>query len=394
MARRAASPGAPRRLLALTCAAVFLDTVFFAAITPLLPQYVEQLGLSKGAAGGLIAAYPAGTLLMAVPAIWVVGRIGVKRTLLIGLALLGIASLAFGLAESTPALAGSRFAQGISAALSWAGGLSWLVSQTPVARRGETIGLAIGAALAGALIGPALGGAAAESSTTLVFGSVAAITLVLLLVTLVTPAPGEPSRARLGQIPTVLRDNRVRLGLWIVALDGLCLGAIDTLAPLQLDAAGLTGAAIAGTFIAAVAIETALAPIAGRLSDRWGPLGPVRLALPLAIPALALLGWPTEALALIALIVLCSIALGPLWTPGTVLLADGAEARGVEQVVTFSLSNATWSIGGVIGAGTSGLLGEFGGDPLPYTLLAALCAITLLVCWRGATARAGTGAAL
>src|SRR4051794_18653796 len=86
-----------RWLLALAGAVVFLDTLFFSAIAPLLPHYVDELGLSKTAAGILSAAYPAGTLLAAVPAIWVASRIGVKGTLLAGLGLLAVSSVAFGL---------------------------------------------------------------------------------------------------------------------------------------------------------------------------------------------------------------------------------------------------------------------------------------------------------
>ena len=40
-----------RRLLFLASAIVFVDTAFFAAITPLLPRYVDELGISKTAAG-------------------------------------------------------------------------------------------------------------------------------------------------------------------------------------------------------------------------------------------------------------------------------------------------------------------------------------------------------
>src|SRR6202035_5215014 len=56
-----------RRLLALVCALVGLDTVFFSALTPLLPHYTVAAGLTKAAAGLLTAAYPAGTLIGSLP---------------------------------------------------------------------------------------------------------------------------------------------------------------------------------------------------------------------------------------------------------------------------------------------------------------------------------------
>ena len=50
-----------RRLFLLVAAVVLVDTMFFAAVAPLLPYYSDELDLSKTAAGVLTAAYPAGT---------------------------------------------------------------------------------------------------------------------------------------------------------------------------------------------------------------------------------------------------------------------------------------------------------------------------------------------
>ena len=41
-----------RRLLILASAMVFFDVAFFSAIAPLLPDYVDDLGLSKAAGRG------------------------------------------------------------------------------------------------------------------------------------------------------------------------------------------------------------------------------------------------------------------------------------------------------------------------------------------------------
>ena len=56
-----------RRLLLLVGAIVFVDTMFFAALTPLLPQYAEELGLSKAGAGLLAASYALGALVGGIP---------------------------------------------------------------------------------------------------------------------------------------------------------------------------------------------------------------------------------------------------------------------------------------------------------------------------------------
>ena len=67
-----------RRLFAFVTTVILVDTMFLAALVPLLPEYVDELGISKAAAGILSAAYAAGTLLAALPTGWITARIGVR----------------------------------------------------------------------------------------------------------------------------------------------------------------------------------------------------------------------------------------------------------------------------------------------------------------------------
>lgn len=176
-----------RRLLLLLCAIVFVDTVLYAVVAPLLPHYADDLGLSKASAGILLAAYPAGTLVASLPSGLLAARVGPRRTVLLGLVLLCGASLAFALGRSATALDSARLVQGLAGACTWAGALSWLVTSSPPSRRGELIGTVFGAAIVGALFGPILGATATALGTTLVFG-----TLTLLIATLTLLAAHEP----------------------------------------------------------------------------------------------------------------------------------------------------------------------------------------------------------
>src|SRR4051795_6056857 len=177
-----------RKLLFLASAVVLVDTSFYAAITPLLPDLTEQFGLSKAGAGVLAAAYPVGTFVGGLPGGWMAARVGVRQTVLLGLALMTLASVAFAFAESVVVLDAARFVQGVGGAASWAGAMGWLAGAAPREKRGQLIGSAMGAAIAGAPLGPVIGVLADLLGYEVVFCSVGAVGVGLMAWTLRTPA--------------------------------------------------------------------------------------------------------------------------------------------------------------------------------------------------------------
>ena len=85
-----------RALLLFICVLVLVDTMFFTALTPLLPHYTQVAHLSKAGAGILVASYPAGTLIGALPGGLLTGHLGYRNNVLLGLALMGVSTLVFG----------------------------------------------------------------------------------------------------------------------------------------------------------------------------------------------------------------------------------------------------------------------------------------------------------
>ena len=376
------------RLLALVCAIVGVDTVFFSALTPLLPHYAAAAGLSKAGAGILIAAYPAGTLIGSLPSGALVARFGDRTVAVIGLALMGVSTLAFGWSTSAGLLDAARLLQGIGGACTWTAALSWLATAAPESRRGELLGTALGAAVVGALFGPVVGAVANAVGTGAAFSaaSVADVFLIAVAFTVPSPRPQAPQPLR-AALPA-LRDRQVAMGCWLMALAGIAFGMLDVLAPLRLSRLGVSGTLIAVTFLCAALVESGLSPLAGRLSDRAGAARPLAVSLAagaacaVVIPRLSSAPW------LIGVLIAGTPFYGTLFAPASALVAAGAERLGLNQGIAFAVSNLTWAAGQSIAASGSGALAQATSDVVPYTLLAAACAGTFLTLGRVRRAQA------
>jgi MFS family permease len=366
-----------RRLLVLVGAIVLVDTMFFAALTPLLHHYVDELHLGKAGAGVLQAMYPAGALVAAIPGGMAAARFGVKPTVLIGLGLLALTTVGFGLANSVWALDLARFLQGMSSAFSWTGSLSWLVAASPPGRRGQLIGSAFGAAIAGALFGPVLGAVAAFTGTAAAFGAVAALALVLAVFAWRTPAatPAEPQPVRM--LFRALNVRSIQVPIWLCVLPALLFGNLSVLAPLRLSHLGWGAAAIGGTYLCMAAVEATWAPILGRLADRYGRMPPLRVALVAAAVVSFLLPWPQSPWLLALVVVAAGFAYGSFWTPAMSMVTDEAETFGLDYGYAFALINIAWAPGQAGGAALGGVLAASTSDAVSYLLLSALCLVTL-----------------
>ena len=368
-----------RPLLRLASAIVFTDTAFYAAITPLLPHFEHEFELSKSAAGVLVAAYPAGTLLGAVPGGYLAARAGVRATVLLGLALMIVSSLAFAFGDSIAVLDTARFVQGVGGAMSWAGAMAWVAGAAPRDRRGEMIGTTMGAAVAGTLAGPAIGTLADAVGIAPAFSAVAVVGVLLAVWALRTPPAPPEGTSTPRELLVALRDGRVAGGIWLIAVPGLLFGTIGVLAPLRLDELGAGAVAIGAAWLGAAILETGVSPVVGRVSDRRGRLYPCLIGLSIGACLMLLYPWPDEAWQLGLLVVLTAPALGMLWAPSMALLSDGAEALGVAQGFAFALSNLGWSIGQTAGAAASARLADATTDTLAYLLLSVVCGATIAI---------------
>src|SRR5918993_5668537 len=95
---------------------VLVDTVFYAALTPLVPYFTGELGLSKSTVGILSGAFGAGVLLGSAPGGFLVARLGARPSAVLGLAMISASSLLFGFAGEAWQLVGPRAPGGVGGA--------------------------------------------------------------------------------------------------------------------------------------------------------------------------------------------------------------------------------------------------------------------------------------
>jgi MFS family permease len=361
---------------------IFIDVAFFAAIAPLLPEYVDQLGLSKAEAGILSAAYAAGTLLGSLPAGFVASRMGPRKTVIHGLLLLGLASLVFGFADQILLLDAARFIQGIAGALIWSGALTWLITTAPEEKRGSIIGTALGTAVAGALLGPALGAIAGSIGTEPVFSSVLVITVLLAIAASRLPETRSPETQTLSEVMATLVSRPVLEAAAFVAVPSVMFGAIEVLVPLRIDSFGGSHGVIAAGFIAGAALEAVLAPMAGRISDRVGRRLPYVSGLAVCAAAMVAIATVTTLAGVLAGLIVTSLGAGLCFAPALTLISDTAEASSLHQGFAAGLSNMAWASGQVIGGIGGGVVASLTGNAAPSLAIALLLALTVVYAFR------------
>lgn len=368
-----------RRLVIFVGAVFAAESAFYSVVPPLVPQLVHDAHLSTTQVGFLVAAYPAGVLVAAIPSIALVGRRGVRVATVAGLAVLVAATLGFGWGGNALLLDGARFVQGVGGAIAWAGALAWLTSTTPAARKGAVIGGAVGAALIGMVIGPAIGAAASEIGRGPVFSAMA---LVLTLLALAGPRSAPASARGLGSVQALvqlLRSRRAAIGNGLLLVIGIVGGTLWSLMPLLVShrhgGAGVIAAILALSYLLAATLNIGV----GRASDRFGRLGPTLAGLVIAAVLLPFIP-AIQSLVLLAIVSIgAQSVVAALWTPTAAMVSDGAEAGASGQAVGVAALNAAWAAGGAAGPVLAAWLAEANGFTLPFVLAGGLCAASAAV---------------
>ena len=327
------------------------------------PVYLhEQLGLPPAVIGGVVAGAQVSGMAMALLGGWVTGFLGSKWVLVCGLALSGLASLAFQI--HTPWLVALLwFFGGAGLALITVGGASYL---TRLSLRGAlgmlaaiyalsmTVGGAIGTPISGVLIERRGFSAFGWVETALI--ALAALLAVFFMVYLRDRTP-EPASLRVfwsGAL-SMVRRAKVRQLLGLRCLPTIFYGMLTVLIPLLIFDLSGSKVVVAAYATANLILASAAQLLAGRSADRWGARGPTLVAYACII--LAGLGLTATVDTIWGLFIFGVIGVAAAWSLSALMyvwVADGVSKP--EHASSFGLLHAVWSLSMITGSLLGGLL--------------------------------------
>jgi MFS family permease len=127
-------------------------------LLPTLPAYARSFNVSFGLASIAIAAAAIGTLLADLPAGLVLGRLGLKPTMLLGAGLAAVATAAAGSAHAFPELVAARLVEGVGWSMWGLSRHAFITEAIDPRQRGRAISIFGGISRIGLFAGPAVGG--------------------------------------------------------------------------------------------------------------------------------------------------------------------------------------------------------------------------------------------
>jgi MFS family permease len=128
----------------------------------ILPLYAASFGVGYGLVGLASSAAAIGTLLTDVPAGAVLGRVGLRPTMILGSGLVALSTLGLVWSEQFPGLVLLRFLAGIGAALWALSRHAYIAEVIAPAQRGQALSMFGGINRLGIFGGPAIGGLLAQ----------------------------------------------------------------------------------------------------------------------------------------------------------------------------------------------------------------------------------------
>lgn len=319
-----------------------------------LPSYAAQVGVGVAMIGLLIAAYDAAEV-VAKPVFGAIAdRRGMKQTMLVGLILFIIASLAY-LWVDPRLLLLIRFLQGVGAAALSAVSLA-LVGAYDVEQRGRAYGIYNGIKGAGYVVSPIIGGAIVlRADFAMIFLAAAAIGALAFLLSLFLPKPkidikpgleDDDDGIGLAGLLAVFRQSTLWPWYIVTVVNMFFVGILFGFLPVRVYALGY-GPFINGIILTAVSASYLLIqPLAGAIADRVNPALTIRVGLFLAGACVILIPFVTSWF-LFVVAILAGFGVGTVWTNTDALVSQ--QARAGKLGTTMGVAGTFKEIGDMLG---------------------------------------------
>ncbi|KAA9111624.1 MFS transporter [Microbacterium rhizomatis] len=359
--------------VAFACVVAFMG---IGLVDPILPAIADQLQASPVETEMLFTSYLLVTGLAMLITSWVSSRIGVKATLLIGLALIVVFALACALSGSVDAVIGFRAGWGLGNALFISTALATIVGAAS-GGSGAAIVLYEAALGLGIAVGPLLGGLLGEVSWRGPFFGVAVLMSVAFIAIAVLLKTRGEKRAPVPLSAPIKALGRPALAVLAIAALFYNIGFFVLLAfspfPLGFSAMGL-GLTFFAWGVGLAVTSVWVAPILTRRMPRTTIL---LIMLPLLALDLVAAGvFVSTAWALVVCIVVGGLFLGVL---NTVLTESVMEATDLPRAVASSSYSAVRFLGGAAAPPIAALLWHLYGPTVPYVFAAASVVIAAVV---------------
>jgi MFS transporter, ACDE family, multidrug resistance protein len=348
-----------------------------------LPVYAKQVGVGVAMIGFLIAAYDLAEL-AAKPVFGALAdRQGMKRTMLIGIAVFITASLAY-LVVDPRLLIVVRFFQGVGAAALSAVSLA-LIGVYYSEKRGRAYGIYNAIKGSGYVVSPLVGSAILlNSHFSTIFVAAALVGALAFVLSLVLPAPDrgaaplddDDDEFSLAAFIAPFKEPRLFPWYAVTVVNMFFVGILFGFLPVRIYAGGYP-LAVTGILLSAVAASYLLIqPLAGYLADTISPAATIRAGLLLAGASIVVIPF-VSGIWLGVVAVVAGIGVGTVWTNTDMLISTLARAG--KLGATMGAAGSFKEFGDMIGPVLVGLMSQAFGLPVGFVVCGVLGLLSVLL---------------
>ena len=375
--------------VAVLAAIAFCVALGFGIVAPAIPLFARTFGVSAFLAGAVVSAFAFVRLISSPGAGLLVNRIGERRVLATGLAIVAVSSLAAAFAQSYWQLLVLRGIGGFGSTMFTVSALALLLRTVTAQMRGRAAGVYQAGFLFGGVAGPLVGGlviAVSIRAPFIIYAFTLAAATVVTLVWLKDPPPREepdeeavPDEASQPlPLRTALRDRGYLAALATNLSIGFSIfGLRAALIPLFVVEGLRQAPSLIGVgFLVAAVVHAALLLPAGRMADTKGRKPAMIIGGATAVGGLLVLTVTHNIPVFLVAMVVLGVSAAFLGPAPAAVVGDVTHGRpGGTPVAAFQMVS---DFGAIIGPLVGGLLLDAAGFGPAFVFAAALSAIGLV----------------